>query len=483
MRFLKQRVVKKTGISRLHGAGVKARRALAILLPACCICIVVIAITPARKVYVSGAQSVRLSTYSSINMTDWFPKAQTMHVCGPHLTMVPDILRHRGYQPINASENIAGWGVILGGHIHCGAHPLDEAMTSGLNALLLKHAGVLPKHSVYHSCLGCRESICHKRNLCILAKWHGFEGRATPECYILPTEHGALEASFKLGAKWVHKEDGKHRGEGVTLLNATSMQQLPTAASLTVAQKFIDSDRPPIRVYVSVTSSYPFRAHVYCHTHRLYPDLSETSVFGLCQRHWFHHVENTLTLDNAPIVLDTDILANISLAVITSVKSIVIASISSISSHAFNRVLQRRESRCFTFWAFDLALTSSGEALAYEVNEFPYIDPTVPAPRFYVKQSHVELFDMLGLYGGDLRAGLAPASVECLQAFCELHLCSRQNSSDITRTLVLLEHELATARVWSLLVEEDPLLPESPKGSMAWAQREYLAHRRATCAV
>ena len=54
-------------------------------------------------------------------------------------------------------------------------------------------------------------------------------------------------------------------------------------------------------------------------------------------------------------------------------------------------------------------------------------------------------------------------------------------NADTVHMLVILELELAAARVWHLLVEEDPLLPESPTGSMPWAQREYLAHRRAQC--
>jgi hypothetical protein len=426
-------------------------------------------------IFCTRAQGVCIGVNFVFNAADWFPKMKTLHVCGQHLEMVPKLLRDRGFQPVNASVNIDGWGVMFGGHIHCGAYPMDEAMTSGLNAQMLKHANRLPQHSVYHSCLGCRESICSKRTLCVLAKWHGFEGVATPECYVLPTEHAAF-ASLEPASKWVLKADGKHRGEGVSYVNATSISQLPTLASFDMVQKlyFVPPNTLPIRVYVALTSSYPFRAHVYCHAHHLIQHSNDTTVFDVC-----HHARSKMALGDAIVVLNSHAYANVSSAILASVESIARASITSVSTHVFNRALQQRQSRCFTFWAVDLALTVDGRALAYEVNEFPYLDSSGAAQRFVVKQSHLELFDMLGLSGGEADGGLAHASAACLRSFCTLHCGSINN--DATRMLVLFEHELATAKIWTLLVEEDPLLPEIPKGSLPWAQREYLAHRRSHC--
>jgi hypothetical protein len=67
----------------------------------------------------------------------------------------------------------------------------------------------------------------------------------------------------------------------------------------------------------------------------------------------------------------------------------------------------------------------------------------------------------------------------CLESFIALRVDSID--ANAMQTLVILELELAAARVWHLLVEEDPLLPENPAGSMPWAQREYREHRRAQC--
>ena len=414
---------------------------------------------------------------STLNIAEFFETSlpvKTMHVCAKALRLVPQILRDRNFATVDAWTNITGWGVILGGYQRCGNHALDDGMTCGLNALLFKHAHDLPQHSMYHSCLGCRESICSKRKMCILAKWHGFEGIASPKCYVAPAEHDALLRDLNTSALWVMKRDERHNGNGVRIVNASYIQELATLAPFDIVHKYVPLDRRPIRVYVSVTSSYPFRAHVYCHAHHLVLQPSEATVFDMCQRS-----ESMAPLDEDGIVLDTDALANINTAILKSIELIVLASIPSISSNAFNRALQQRRSRCFTFWSLDLALTADNRALAYEVNEFPYLESFVPAQRFIIKQAHAELFDMLGLHGGEREAGMSRQSMACLESFTLLHTDSID--ANTVHMLVILERELATARVWHLLVEEDPLLPESPPGSMPWAQREYRAHRRAQC--
>jgi hypothetical protein len=201
---------------------------------------------------------------------------------------------------------------------------------------------------------------------------------------------------------------------------------------------------------------------------------SEATVFDICQR-----ADSIAPLDEAGIILDSTALASINTAILKSVELIVLASIPSISSNLFNRALQQRRSRCYTFWSLDLALTADGRALAYEVNEFPSLESVVPAQRFIITQAHAELFNVLGLRGEGEGAGMSRQSMACLESFIALRVDSID--ANAMQTLVILELELAAARVWHLLVEEDPLLPENPAGSMPWAQREYREHRRAQC--
>jgi hypothetical protein len=442
-----------------------------------CACLFVLAIASSLKntawhKYESSPDQRR--TFDIAGIAETSLPMKTMHVCSKTLHLVPQILRDRGFATSDAWTNITGWGLILGGYQRCGNHALDDGMTCGLNALLFKHARELPNHSVYHSCLGCRESICSKRKMCILAKWHGFEGIASPTCYIAPAEHDALLRDLDTSALWVMKRDERHNGNGVKIVNASHIQKLATLAPFDIVQKYVPLERRPLRVYVSITSSYPFRAHVYCHVHHLVLQPSEATVFDICQR-----ADSIAPLDEAGIILDSTALASINTAILKSVELIVLASIPSISSNLFNRALQQRRSRCYTFWSLDLALTADGRALAYEVNEFPSLESVVPAQRFIITQAHAELFNVLGLRGEGEGAGMSRQSMACLESFIALRVDSID--ANAMQTLVILELELAAARVWHLLVEEDPLLPENPAGSMPWAQREYREHRRAQC--
>jgi hypothetical protein len=60
---------------------------------------------------------------------------------------------------------------------------------------------------------------------------------------------------------------------------------------------------------------------------------------------------------------------------------------------------------------------------------------------------------------------------------------SKRNKVGLKRSQESSARVGCLAELLFLLVEEDPLLPESAAGLMPWAQREYRAHRRAQCRV
>lgn len=111
--------------------------------------------------------------------------------------------------------------------------------------------------------------------------------------------------------------------------------------------------------------------------------------------------------------------------------------------------------RCFTYYAIDFGVVSldsqSPTVVAYEVNEYPYIDEEAPDVARIQRRGHTELLEMMGL-----RRAISTSDIECsgfsstVERYCRSGWQGCE-SPRLKRAMGLLLREDALSREWDRL--------------------------------
>ena len=226
-----------------------------------------------------GGVTLKNTTRSKVHWCFW----------RPHMFTPMNILRDEfGYTEEVDPKAGDNWDLIFGGYPHCGDKRFDWKMETGLNKFLSEEQGwdKLQPHQVWFPCMGCKDSYCNKRDLCLLMK------EIDPNyCFSLPDDHDRLLKNMRQSQEeaeglskpkqqfWVLKEDGPdkhlHVGNGVSFIK--SERELPNkqdqSSGSYLVQPLVNHKmgvgiyqrrRHELRMYVCVTSTTPLRAYTYC---------------------------------------------------------------------------------------------------------------------------------------------------------------------------------------------------------------------------
>ena len=68
-----------------------------------------------------------------------------------------------------------------------------------------------------------------------------------------------------------------------------------------------------------------------------------------------------------------------------------------INSHIVNKGIKASGASCFSYMRADMAMSSDGSAILYEINEFPFSGQQDGVSRTYQERGYRDLFRMIGL--------------------------------------------------------------------------------------
>ena len=356
--------------------------------------------------------------------------------CGPqHSRNVMTIIENDfQYTPVPWSAH-PDWDLIYGGYPHCGVTkgqpPFDWEMKTGLNKILNDTGwSNLKPHQIWFPCMGCKHSYCEKNQLCYLLR--NIDPSA---CYVLPDDADRLESQMDGSKLWVLKRDGRnlnlHVGTGVSYIR--NMTQIPdTSDGSYLVQPYLEpflgqgeyQRKAELRAYLAITSVYPLRLYIYPHmwvTLAASVYTRNADVNNKCIHDTHTNAQNCggrLSVMERQITFEdyankTNMPADIKESLLRKTREllagVIHAATPSIQRHHVNEGIRASGASCFSYMRADVGMTENGEAVIFEINEFPYTNHDAPAAFNILRDSHTELFRMIGLdvppiYGEDNRS-------------------------------------------------------------------------------
>ena len=372
---------------------------------------------------------------ATLPQQDLTPKRrQKVHWCWwpPHMRRPSKILSNEfGYNNTVDATKTDDWDLIFGGYPHCGKtqknKTWDWKMERGLNHHLNEKGwDTLKPHQVWFPCMGCKDSYCNKRGLCEITR------ELDPDsCYLLPNDLDRLKTRMESDRDqlWVLKRDSptmhSHMGTGVSFIRNAS--QIPSAENLTdetyLVQPFVEQHmgsgnyhrRHEIRLYIAVTSTTPLRAYAYNEywvnlALQKYNQTSSAEVPDVCTLDTHLHrkgceQEGLTKEERCPSFAEFCSRYDLTNAQVdrfqesvrTLIGNILTTANPMISAHPVNNGITKSQASCFSFMRADLAVTTSGEAYLYEINEFPFSNQKETVAGRVQAQAYRDLFTMIGL--------------------------------------------------------------------------------------
>ena len=359
-------------------------------------------------------------------------KRSKVHWCywSPHMFTPMNILRDEfGYNEevdIKAGDD---WDLIFGGYTNCGDKKFDWKMETGLNKFLGEQGwDKLQPHQVWFPCMGCKESYCNKRDLCLLMK------EIDPNyCFSLPDDRDRLLENMRVAEGqslkpqlWVLKEDYPdkhlHMGSGVRFIQ--SEMELPNkqdqSSGAFLVQPLVNhkmgSDtwkrRHELKMYVCVTSTTPLRAYTYTVTGTFAQaqiddanpvDPCSIDTHGiLVRRELGCQINSTFSSyysfdDFSKYVEITESeKQNFLTATNRLIGKVLLQAQPKIQNHTVNKGIATSGAACFSFLRVDFAMTEAIEPYIYEINEFPFANEKGHQGDVQ-RKAYRELFQMIGL--------------------------------------------------------------------------------------
>ncbi len=346
----------------------------------------------------------------------------------PHMWTPKKILRDQfGYTEevdVKAGDD---WDLIFGGYPHCGDKRWDWHMETGLNKYLgEKGWDKLQPHQVWFPCMGCKNSYCNKKELCLLMK------EIDPSyCFSLPEDRDLLlegmrqRHSMQQEQLWVLKEDfpdkHKHVGTGINFIKSET--ELPSnedqnsggylvqpLVNHKMGEGIYQRRRHELKMYISVTSTSPLRVYTY----------SITGYFANAQ------IDDADPLDQCSAVIDRNHMKKSchtnatfyehrsfdqfaeNVGITHSEKQIfiertneligkvIVQAQPTVQNNVVNKGIAMSGAACFSFLRVDFAMTDSIVPYIYEINEFPFAN--AKGHLGWVQQkAYRDLFIMMGL--------------------------------------------------------------------------------------
>ncbi|KAL7545880.1 hypothetical protein ACHAWF_009239 [Thalassiosira exigua] len=338
------------------------------------------------------------------------------HFCSKrHSPFVIDMLRNEfGFREVDANKG-EEFDIIYGGYPHCGSKPFDWDMKTGLNARL--DFSKLRPSQVWFPCMGCRASVCNKRELCRIQ--HELDPTA---CFLWPEHRDDLEHAMRTapkGTMWVQNRDGStlnlHAGASVRYIE--SVEGLTAKHDGTyLVQPYVEPylgrsrRKSEFRTYIAVTSTNPFRAYIHSKPWVILAGRQyDSSILSdLCIHDTHAHskkpCDRSISVDDRQLSF-TDYAAKEGLnatyqvALLRRVNDLLVSIIQSgwPPAHPVNEGIRQSGASCFSYLRADIGFGPDLQPFVYEINEFPYTNEEATAIRPIVRESHRDLFRMIGL--------------------------------------------------------------------------------------
>ena len=357
-------------------------------------------------------------------------KRSKAHWCfwRPHMGRPMAMLRDEfGYNEVADPTKGEDWDLIFGGYPNCGSKKFDFKMETGLNKFLNDRGwDTLQPHQIWFPCMGCKNSYCNKKELCLLMK------EIDPSyCFSLPEDRNRLlegmrqRHSSQQQQLWVLKEDSPdkhiHVGTGINFIKSET--ELPSnedqnsgtylvqpLVNHKMGEGIYQRRRHELRMYISVTSTSPLRVYTNsitgyfanaqiddadpldqcsavigrshlmksCHTNATFYEHRSFDKFA--ENVGITHSEKRIFIERTNELIGK---------VISQAQS-------TIQNHIVNKGITKSGASCFSFLRVDFAMTDAITPYIYEINEFPFANEKGYLGSVQEK-AYRDLFLMMGL--------------------------------------------------------------------------------------
>ena len=349
----------------------------------------------------------------------------------PHMFRPMTMLRDEfGYNEVVDPTKGEDWDLIFGGYPNCGNKKFDWKMETGLNKYLNEKGwDKIQPHQIWFPCMGCKNSYCNKKELCLLMK------EIDPSyCFSLPEDRDHLLESMRQRSHssqqkqqqlWVLKEDGPdkhmHVGTGINFFKSES--ELPSdedqnsgaylvqpLVNHRMGEGIYQRRRHELRIYISVTSTSPLRVYTNsitgyfanaqiddadpldqcsavigrshlkktCHTNATFYEHRSFDQFA--ENVGITHSEKQLFIERTNELIG----------------KVILQAQSTIQNHTINKGIAMNGAACFSFLRVDFAMTDQITPYIYEINEFPFANERGHLGSVQEK-AYRDLFLMMGL--------------------------------------------------------------------------------------
>ena len=339
--------------------------------------------------------------------------------CGPHYSsnIVNMLKLVFGFSATH--EKDPNWDIQYGAYPHCGrAGYKDWDMETGFNKVVGdKGWPNLKPWQVWFPCMGCRQSYCNKREFCKLQR------DVDPStCFVLPDDLEALQSKMDGKKLWVLKRDGQHldlhTGKGITYIK--KKEQIPQDLSdrtylvQPYSKPFLGKGKynrkSELRLYLAVTSTWPLRLYSYekmwvVLASSVYTDddisnkcIHDTHTSSYCKND-LHPNEQSISFEDyaTKVEMSKELQKTVVDTTLRLISKIIHTANPEIQKNIVNQGIKESGASCFSYLRADIGITKEGNIAIFEINEFPFVNDNLLVSKKIVKDSHMELFEMIGL--------------------------------------------------------------------------------------